>query len=457
MNIKHCTALLLSIFSFAMHAQNAQTPQNPSIRNFLAAQAPDPRFSQEEIDKLVALIREIAKQTGEKLEEDDLILQTQMRLFCKQIQEQTGKLLTPTELFNNMNAACEDIGAWKMFCNEHGIEYITPMQLFEQFVAAQQQSKNIELNKKLLFGVGAGIGGLGGFAGGVMYADSVKYILKAGSVFALGQCAENHRHLTQNLPLNKAQRLGFNIIVDSIVKISTYHMHSNQSENAQIINELIPLINNESTSPHQKAAFRFILEQHNQKKLVSLEDKKKYDVTKRDYALLTAQAVSHNLIDIIPIPEKDSVYVCLNDDTLLSQNLLIRAAKESGKQCIQQAIETHLTSNQVKPENDPEKLAMPNLKKIGCIIAENTAKELGYSLIAQLAHKKIAPKTNEKTAAFLQACFPADGIPKNEFQEMSRIATISAITLCATSTITFCSTTGLNFVKNNAYRLSRCW
>lgn len=443
MNIKHCSALLVALLCIpSTHAQDKQAHQSPFVRNLLAAKAPTSGFSQEEMDKLVALIRAIAQENNVKIEEDDLIFQAQLRLFCKQIHEQTGTLLTPTELFNNMNAACEDIGAWKLFCAEHGLEYITPMQLFEQFVATQQQSKNVELNKKLLLGVGLGIGGLGGVTAGVLYADSIKNMLTIGGIFALIQCAENHHQFTQKIPLTHTQRLGFNIVLDSLTHIGTYHMQSHQSANPKIIDTIRPLASNDSIDKDLRSALSHVVSEFDKKNLPPLRQDKKYDITQKDYVLLIAQSACQNLIDAIPVPEQDSPYLQIKNGayTLLSQNVLLRATKESGKQCVKQTIETQLTSNRIKQENDPEKLATPNFKIISRIIAATTAKELGYSLIAQIAHKKVAPNMNEKTAVLLQTCFPDDGIPKNDIHELTRLATISAITLCAA--------TGLNAARS---------
>lgn len=466
MNIKHCSALLVTLFCITAHAQDGQTHQSPFVRNLLAAKAPTSGFSQEEMDKLVALIRAIAQENNVKIEEDDLIFQAQLRLFCKQIHEQTGTLLTPTELFNNMNAACEDIGAWKLFCAEHGLEYITPIQLFEQFVATQQQSKNVELNKKLLLGVGLGIGGLGGVTAGVIYADSIKNMLTIVGAYSLASALDKDKRaiIVNTFSLSKKLEIGLNISLDTLLEVCKYQVDAHQVKKA-IENAFRNAADYEYNQTYSSTLklLKYIPKELPSQQLTTLEQaenlaQRMYEPTYIDYGLIAADSITSNLIMQIPLPEKDTAYLTSKDGEiiLISQNQLTEIAKKSGMEILHQAIISQLSSNKSKPNNDTTKIAMPNLKTAGCILAENTAKELSYGLLAQIAHKQIAPNIGETTADILQACFPDDGISKNGIQELTKLATISAITLCAAAAKK-CAAAGLNFVTNNAYRLSRRW
>lgn len=467
MNIKHCIILLITFLCIpAMHGQNEQAHQSPFIGDPFAAKAPSQNFSQEELDHLIALIRAIAEQKNIKLESDDLILQAELRLICKQIHEQTGKLLTPAELFNSMNEACESIATWNMFCSEHELDPMTPMELFEHYVDAQKEIKKTEASKLLLVGAGACIGVPGGIAVGVRYADPIKNALKTGGIYAFSQLAENHAQFTQQIPLTPKQRFALNCSLDAVVSIGMYHTQSHQSKNPAIINTINRAINPTTTqNTNARAALQFLLNQNlflrtalqyvntqntnvrialqhvideaGRERLPVLAKEQVYTVNKKDYGLLILNAIAKNAIDIIPGPDQDAVYLELPNGTitLLSKKILARAAKESGKEATYHLIASQLNSNQSKKNDDPSKIT-PGIKDIGRIIALTSAKEIGYSVVSQVAHKKIAPRMNEGAASLLQDFFPADGVPKNEMQEFSRFYTIAALTWGASTALT---------------------
>lgn len=435
---------LLTIFAcITLHAGDdhisnrvLETPTIPTSSAEEIAQQDAAR--REELRKATELIRTLAVEHNIQINEDDIALQANLKIACAQIHAQTGVLMSPTELFNNMGEACTEIGTWKSFCNEHGIPYIAPMQLFEQLITVRSEKNKAENKSMITFGAGALLGGIGG----IVYADPIRNALKTGGAFALAQAAENHQQLTKTLPLTPNQRLGLNISLDTVIAACKYRAGAIKSMNPAIISAARVSLEYEEMSTFTRLMVEHTVREHHKGSLPVLATIPVYNPTYKDYALLTADSIASNLIDYAPLPENNTVYLTCNDSayTLVSQNQLLQAGKESGKEIIHRIAASYLSSNQVKSARDSSKITKPTVKEIGSILVEHTAKELSYGLVAQLAHKKIAPAMSGISAAFLKDTFPEDGIPKNGTQEVARLVTIG--------TITFCAAAGLTLAKN---------
>ena len=267
-----------------------------------------------------------------------------------------------------------------------------------------------------------------------MYANPIKNTLKSEGALILAQAGKQHALFTKKLPLTPEQKLGMDISFDTLIAICTYHAGAHTSRNQGIIDAI--------TQPQADSdiniALQYSTSQDRNGALPTLATTCEYTPTYKDYALLTADSIASNLINHAPLAEHNEVYISCNNEayTLLSKNLLLRAGKESSKDMIHQVTAAYLSSNKDNLDYNPSRLA----KKTVGIIAEHTAKEVSYGLVAQLIHNKIVPSATTKTATLLKTFFPADGVPKDNTQEITRLVTIG--------TITFCAATGLTLAKN---------
>jgi hypothetical protein len=277
-----------------------------------------------------------------------------------------------------------DADEWVAYCKAHNMPYTTPIIVHETFLKNFREKKAAE--NKIVLALGAGTLFLGMPAG---VAIGVTYNIRPG--------IHNYKIFTGMLPIASVYKLSANATIDTAIKLYNY-----KTQLAELNQRIQAQGSGGTLSP------------------------------KTDCLLLVVNGVLSNLIDHAPLPKHNQIY---SDKyhVVISQNQLLRAAKESGKEIIGKIVNGNLSINRLQPKTDAFVIDsisadVEGIKKMAKIIAINSACEIGYGTVSRLMHVKVAPEINNPNIRELLHCaFPSDGTPKDPGQEITRTLTIGTL------------------------------
>ena len=429
MHIKIHIPLLSILMCLSLRAGDSQAPKNPFMQNNFFTPKAQSEISQEELNKLL-LMRAVKQEHNIETEENDILFQAQLRLFCKQIHEQTGTLLTPSELFNNMNTACEDIGALKIFCAEHGLRYITPVELYKAKNKAQEKNKYFLI------------------AGAFITTPAALYliyknlpeIVRPFFVFALQTSGaqvvyEGAAQVARqkNMPvindvkaflekLSEKQQIAVNVGIDSALSITGKWMEHHQtaplSEQAQqYIRDKVTKWIGQDTDNSDNFLNVWLIAPikdfiHPGERFNQLTDPEAYlknqqnPLTGKDCAFHIAKAtVNHaliplacNLINRSPVLAEDAA-LQIGEFTVITKHEAITAALETLKELANYELTRHISDNTNKQDTDTTKLTGITAADVSNVFAHKMTNKIAANVIMQVSQKYTPSLFPEKDKA----------------------------------------------------------
>lgn len=452
MQIKSGFMLLAIVCCTQLHAQDAHTAENPFKRDhsFLPKPQPKEDYSQEELSVMRAI-----------------------HMACKQIHEQTGTLLTPTELFNIMNAACESIGTWQLFCAEHGIEPMSHMELFEQLVAAQKQKTLAQKKNIYCLGIGAALSTIPTIS--CIYFTLPKDNRPAFELALKKFCAQMI-HLSTSLintqtnaltknpiknlfeKLSDKQRITINVVVDSTLSIAEEWLKSKDTapifklatvlirkklhwEDGNNLNKLSELI-----SKPKKYIARSVNPNDNLSQLIEPESNPsgaQLTFNGRNCAIYISKAavnhafipIAHNILNRSSVLAKDSA-LKIGEFIIITKHQAITTTLETAKQLTNYELTRHLSDNKNKQDTDTTKLKALTPADAANLLAHNMAHEIATNAIIQAGLR------------YTPSLFPEKNKDPELIQMGVQIAIPVVAAVCATVAIKTLKATGNWLVQN---------